>query len=521
MSLSSTITDGLKNKIPGISQEQLKSLTNADSLKSLASSMEQQVAEEFKNLTSSASGALNSSLNQIASSFPDAAKSLFATSDPLSKSLSSYSAELTKGAKETSSKVTSLASDAAQAIAKPVSFVSKPIDTSIQGTDTMAKGTSLKDYKPEQNKEETSILSKATGWAVETSSDVAKAIKDITGDLSEKISGVVSEKKELLSGSLGDVIGPATSEVKDFAGSLMGGVKSATSTVFGGEGIIGSAIEYGKELSDDCLDLLPKSAQTWIKKKSTSAITDAATEILGGKLSTVNSLMNMLPGISSSDSMLEKVLKLGDGTVYSKFTDLEGIPIPGLGNNSSEDINTLYQAASSICKNVKAPNLINNRDNKDLFDILCLIASEKGLTSLLKQLSECAAGQNTYLDQRTVKLLSGVTSTLAKDGNADSYKGVLDIVGISNIKNPVSDLLKLTANASDSKENKSALDSVFDSFKLSTDDIIADTNAIVNSISAEKVVMGSASSDKFLVSDNLSLPEIGLTKSLFNYSATA
>lgn len=463
--LQKVLSEGLANS--GVDPSKISSMMNTDTLTSTMGNLQQMASDQLKSLQGKADSLFGASIDSIASSFPDAAKQLFSQVNPQAGMLGSLG-DLTKGPKETDDKLQSLASDSAEAIASPVSFVTKPINDAIKGIDTQSKGMGVKDLLSGMDSFDISNISKSVGFNITSSSDMSKAISSVTNSLSGQIRDIPSMMSSL-SSSIG---APITSSLKDFQGGLMSGIKEIASSVSSSTGL-GELLSAGSNLTGSALSILPPSVRSAISYSADSFLINSAQSILGDKMGSYANILGMLTGTSLQGSLFNNLLSLGDSSGYPMQTDQYGKPLFGsVGNNSSNDINALYKAAMTICSGINNPTYMNYRQNKDLYDILMMMAASMGLTDLMRQLQNCAGGQASYYDSRTTSLLQGSTRSVATQGNPYAYAALQDILGPSNVRNPKQDVIILNANMKGTPSNIQAYNGVLSGYGYTSSDLL-------------------------------------------------
>lgn len=490
--LQQSLTSGIQNAIPGVDAEKLSSMLNSNSIASTLGNLEKEAQNALKSIQGQATALLGSSLDSIAGTFPDAAKQLFTQLNPDTTKLASIVQDITKGPKEVDAKLESLASDSASAIANPVAFISKPVNDAIKGVDTMTQGSGIKDLMSGMDSLDISNLSKSVGFNITSSSDITKAISSVTNGLASQVKSIPDTLGSLKS----SVLAPITSTVKSFEGSLMSGIKSTLGSIDSSTGL-SSIISAGKNLANSAIGVLPTSLQSYVSSKSNSFISSTAEKLLGDSLGSFNNILGAIPGVSSADSLLTKLLSLGDSSGYSSLTDKSGKPLTSsLGNNSSATLDVLYAAAKTICAGVEQPSTLNYRYNKDLYDVLLQLASELGISDLIKQLEKCAGGEAAYFDSRSLKLLQSATRTAAQSGDVNTYSTLQQTIGAQNVIGAKQDAIILNTNMSGTSENVETYNQVIERFGYTAFSLLTKQTLGKNVISGSLTALMSASNTK-------------------------
>ena len=202
--------------------------------KATATKAVQNTVNQANKLLNSASGTMNnvfgSSLSSLAKTFPTIS-SIFGNAKGDSSILSLIGGDVIKGTLETNHKLQSLLSSASAAIASPVSFLSRTINDVIKSASTLASGTGLK-LLSGIGSSALNYVSKAVGFAINTATDLSKAVNTITSSVSGLISGVTSGISGFL-GGIGNAVSSVLNGIGGFVSSLIGGI--ASSLNFGGD----------------------------------------------------------------------------------------------------------------------------------------------------------------------------------------------------------------------------------------------------------------------------------------------
>ena len=451
--LRDSLSAGIKKVAPNVDAAQLSSLLSDGNLSQTLANMTASARKQANALLSQGTSLLSSSLSGIASSFPDAATQLFTKVNLDTGSLTDIASDVLKGPKETNTKIKSLASDAAAALAQPVSFISKPVTDTIKGTDTMTQGAGLQNLLSDMTSLDISNISKATGIDISNSSDLSSIITNVTNELASNIRDIPGTLKEMSS----SVLEPIVSTSKDFVGNLVSGINnSLNSGLSSVSSVVSSVIDGTQNLTSSVIELLPESIQSYVSTNTSDFLTSTANKLLGDDLSSLNNILNLLPGISGVDDLFDKLLGLGGSSSYSSITDSSGGDLTALfGDNDQNVIQQIYEVAKTICPGINDYDTYNYRFNKDLYDILLELASELGLTDLIDQLKKCAGGEAELFDSRSIKVLQAAAHTAAANGDVYTYSAVQRNIGTENLVDMEPDIIRLTANMATDEEKLS------------------------------------------------------------------
>lgn len=502
--LDTVLLEGLKKS--GVPQEKIqKVLQNPSNVQSLINT------SKLNEIQSQASQAINASLSSLTSNLSSFG-SLF-SSNPLTGILTSTKGDAAKGPKEADSKIKSLASDASAAIATPVAFISKPIADTIKGIDTLSQGTGLKDYLSSMNSTELSNLAKSIGSPITSSDGVLNSIIQTTNSLADTFKQI----PDSLSSMKNAVLAPIASTIDSFTGTLKSGIGNLLTSVSGSTGL-SDLISAGSNLTNSVLSLLPNSLSKYIQASSTAFLESTLNSLVGNKLDSFNHILSLLSGNFSSETLLSKLLGLGDSSNYPNT-------ITSSTNNSSTSAsitNSLYGAAKTICAKVSTPRSTSFQINKDLYDLLMDMAADFGLSDLIRQLANCTSAFDDitgksrrspeedvrpYMDERTVMLLQSKTRSIAMRGDTETYKTVQDVITVPQIKELKKDMIVLTANMQATDKNITNYDAILAQNLLTKESLIYADDIATNKVINGPVTAAMCATDTTIV-DSVLTPEV-------------
>ena len=494
MSLVDNISAGLKSQ--GISTDKIQEVLGSTSFASSLTNTATSLMKEVQSALTSSDNMLTASLSSIASSFPDAATSIFGNINTDALSLSNITSTVTQGAREVDSKLQSLASNSAEAIAQPVAFVTKTVQDTISGVSTMTQRSGIIDLTAGMDSLELSNISKATGIDIKDSSDLTSAIKSVTSE----IATAISEAPSNLSSLVQSVTEPITSTIENYSSSLMNGLDaSVNNSILGSvSDTVSSVITGGEAIDDAVLDTLPSPVNTWLSKTSDNFINETATKLLGDNQKIANYILNKFSSASDSDNILQKVINLGDSSSYPQVTDEAGGSLSALlGNGDQNQIKEMYNIAKELCPNItNTTSTVNYRYNKDLYDVMLQLATELGMTDLINQLKRCQAqieslntrssrnpeDNSPYWDERSVKILQTATTDVVYRGDIDTYRCIQENIGSSQLCNTEEEIkilvTNLNLNVSDETEvtrRKELYNNIISDLGYTTEQLVTET----------------------------------------------
>lgn len=495
MDMKKFLADGLKEKVPGISPDQLtKSLTDAN-LEKMMNVGKNALNDKITSLQSSAASVLsaNSALD-VAKSFPDPQSIFNNILNTDATALNSIKSDIDNVKKEVQSKIKTLASDSAEAIAKPVSFVTKPVTDTIKGADTNPLGNIQDNLLGSGLTDSLANLSKVTNTPINSIGDATSSITNVANSFTNNIHNSIGDFSGGITGAIGNTIGGIDN-------ALMGSITGTLDTIKDITGI-DKIVSAGRELTNSALSVLPGPLAEYISAGSHNFINDTMHELLGDKLGSVNYILEHLSGLGADASIIDKVLNLGNGSIYSALTN-GGRPVDSIfGNNSSSFVMALYRAAQLLCGDIVIPDALTDyRHNKDLHDVLIQIATDAGLKDLVEQLKKCKEEETSYFDDRTVTVLQNRLPDVSYRGDTNMYKTVQEVLGPSYVSNSENDIMKLIANMKDDKTNIDNVKAIMKSAKVSTDDLIKTKTYLGDDVevySGKKVVVLTASGTGFV-----------------------
>lgn len=389
--------------------------------------------------TSNVSG-IADSLTKTASAFTKDASAVLKDSK-----MGSIADIVAKGSSESLSKIQSLAGDSSAALAQPVSFVTKSIKETIGVASTPSDIAGIVDLSNLSiSTDMLSTLSARTGIEnLNSGGSISSALKSMAGSISGNMSSAMSAFQGL---NVSSMFSSVTSGVSGMASKLTSSVAS-----------------FSKNALSGALGMLPTSVTSFFNNSTTdltSQLTDSA--------SFLSSKLPFMDGIT--DKLFDLNSLLPTGLNYPSRSDANGNAIPGMSPNSNvsnNDIDGLYSLARSLCSGVGFSGLFNYRNNKDLYDMLLLLAGTLGLNALLNQLLNC----NNYFDQRSSMVLKKkVKDASVYNGDPYTYDTVATTLSPVDMVDALSDLRFLNANMS-LAEDKAGKIAAYDSaaHRLSVD----------------------------------------------------
>lgn len=403
------------------------------------------INQTVSSVASDAGNLLKGGVSSLTSSVSDFANSVFGKTANESKALTNRPQSQNKGEQETNSKVKSLASDSAEAISKPVAYVTKSVNDVVTGASTLSQGNGVKNGINSMSATAKNNLSQATGTNVNSDSALTSAIKSVTDSFSSAVksgTSAINSMKE-------NIISPTVSTIKESVSSFTNGIKSTIGDIGDALDISGTT-EALKDLNKTVLDTLPDPVAKFISSKEDDFINKTVNKVTHGKMEQISNILSALNGVSSDDVVNSTLGLLSNK--YPTITDSEGGDVTKLAGNQSMDITErLFSAAQGICNiNSLNPTYLNYNDNKTLYDTLLDLAGQYGITKLIEDLSQCGKDSSAhYFDQQSIDTLRNVCKTATESGDAYTYRSAQKAAGKSNINTDAEDLIKLNANMVD------------------------------------------------------------------------
>lgn len=500
-SLSDSLTESLKDA--GVSSEEAYKTASE-----YASSFTDSVSDTLTEISNSATDLASASVANMSSAAKSAASKLFGSSDnKTSAALSTAKADV--GTAETDSKIKSISSDNNTAIAETVAFVTKPVTETVQSAKS-AETSTTKEEVPTTGQ----IAAEAKKLKDEGTTDgsFSGTINAISDDLSSKIKEASTWYNET-SGGITSTIGEYASTAES---TIKGAIDDTLEFASPVTGTLSSAITAGQTLTKNVLDRLPGPVSKYISSAASNFVQDTTKSILGDKLSSVQNIAKLIPGVTDTSSIWSIVQGLGGK--YSKVIDsLTGKDLSkSMGTANSSAADKLYAAANTICNNINKPSTYNYSQNKDLFDTLLQVATDLGLTDLVTQLSKCSNGENSYFDNRSKELLKSMTRTVAKTGNNTNYQTLVKVIGPANVSDAMTDIAVLAANTSksDAKEDASTWSDTVEMLGYKPSSVVLSSTAVGDAYNGTTVALMSASNntivDSVMSSEDRSLVQAAM-----------
>ena len=504
--LQESITSQVNSKL-GLASD---SSTVSKSLQSVTDSISSPSNKLNQTVTSAASDAgnlLKGGVGSLTSSVSDFANSVFGKTTNASQALANRSQSQDKGEQETNSKIKSLASDSAEAISKPVAYVTKSVDDVVTGASTLSQGNGVKDGISSMSETAKNNLSKATGTDINSDSALTSAIKSVTNGFSSAVKGGSDAIKSMKE----KIVSPTVSTIKDSVSSFTDGIKETVGSI-GDTLDIGGTASALKDLNKTVLDTLPSPVADMISSKEDDFINKTVNDVTQGKMDQISNILSALNGVKSDDVLNSTLGVLSNK--YPNITDSEGLDVTKLtGNQSMDVVERLFSAAQGIC-NIKSLNdtYLNYSDNKTLYDALLDLAGQYGITQLIDDLSQCGKNSSAhYFDQQSIDTLRNVCKTATENGDPFTYRSAQNAAGKSNINTDAEDLIKLNANmVDDGYDNTEAYNEILKDAGTSVQQLITANTVGDNTIlDSTKVTVMCASNnsivDNAISTDNRTL----------------
>ena len=515
--LQESITSQVNSKL-GLASNSSTVSKSLQSVTDSISSPSNKLNQTVSSAASDAGNLLKGGVGSLTSSVSDFANSVFGKTTNASQALANRSQSQDKGEQETNSKIKSLASDSAEAISKPVAYVTKSVDDVVTGASTLSQGNGVKDGISSMSETAKNNLSKATGTDINSDSALTSAIKSVTNGFSSAVKGgsdAINSMKE-------KVVSPTVSTIKDSVSSFTDGIKETVGSV-GDTLDIGGTASALKDLNKTVLDTLPSPVADMISSKEDDFINKTVDSVTQGKMDQISNILSALNGVKSDDVLNSTLGVLSNK--YPNITDSEGLDVTKLtGNQSMDVVERLFSAAQGIC-NIKSLNdtYLNYSDNKTLYDALLDLAGQYGITQLIDDLSQCGKNSSAhYFDQQSIDTLRNVCKTATENGDPFTYRSAQNAAGKSNINTDAEDLIKLNANmVDDGYDNTNAYNEILKDAGTSVQQLITANKVGDNTIlDSTKVTVMCASNnsivDNAISTDNRTL--IQQSRVLYNQS---
>ena len=360
------------------------------------SSLTNAASSALKSFANSANGVSSSSLSKLASTLTSTNKFFTTTVNKLTSTLTSHINEATKGLKEANNKIQSLASDAAAALAAPVAFISKPVTDVIKGIDSLTKGTGLKNFLNGLSSGALSDLSKVVNQAIRTSDDVLNAITKITNDLSAvfKFNDSTGHLDLYNYTDPANLIEEDSSTEQEFHSSLTPDTRNLLTQNFNSSNdTTATNLRYTDVDIAQLSASLPEYLRKNIKNTQPSYLNYEAQDTVSDMTKSYSSIMSALAGSGLDDeTILNKLMEVYSSTSktdYKRYiSDTSGNT---LGTASTNILSSFYNAAQTICPDIKSRYVNDFNLSKDLYDLLMALSLDYGITDLIDQLKNCIA----------------------------------------------------------------------------------------------------------------------------------
>ena len=404
------------------------------------SSLTNAASSALKSFANSANGVSSSSLSKLASTLTSTNKFFTTTVNKLTSTLTSHINEATKGLKEANNKIQSLASDAAAALAAPVAFISKPVTDVIKGIDSLTKGTGLKNFLNGLSSGALSDLSKVVNQAIRTSDDVLNAITKITNDLSAvfKFNDSTGHLDLYNYTDPANLIEEDSSTEQEFHSSLTPDTRNLLTQNFNSNNdTTATNLRYTDVDIAQLSASLPEYLRKYIKKTQPSYLSDEAQDTVSDMTKSYSSIMSTLAGSGLDDeTILNKLMEVYSSTSktdYKRYiSDTSGNT---LGTASTNILSSFYNAAQTICPDIKSRYVNDFNLSKDLYDLLMALSLDYGITDLIDQLKNCIASSKHAISSTQSAFDAIIKAAEAVPKSSISPLSVSNAIAISDVSN--------------------------------------------------------------------------------------
>ena len=432
---------------------------------------------QITDLAASAKSALGGSISSITDSISKISDNIGNISLD-GGSLSELADGTFKGLEETKSKIKSLASDAGEAIAKPVAYISKAKDDVLKGNDDSIFGkigetigeakegignlaSSVATIASKTKKSISEVVSTVKtniDTVKQTADNVKSAVNEVTTNLKN---GIEQAKREIESVKR-EVIEPVVStvdkvksDIKKGADNILGYVEDTANTYKK------EFLDFGADIQgmvQDVSKYVPSKYKDKIAKYDKNFAEEFLNKHVNDSLDTVSEIRNTIAHNKFDDKLTSFIQKVSMRD-YPTVTDGRGKPLRGYGNSSFKKIADTHKAAANLCPGAKLDekNVVDYKTNKNVFDVYMQVVVDSGMAELADILYNCPETKK-YVDKNTDKLMVEAYPTAAKKGDASTCLTIARNVGSSNIPNP--DPVTILANSDYSDETCSDIEKI-------------------------------------------------------------
>lgn len=405
------------------------------------SSLTNAASSALKSFANSANGVSSSSLSKLASTLTSTNKFFTTTVNKLTSTLTSHINEATKGLKEANNKIQSLASDAAAALAAPVAFISKPVTDVIKGIDSLTKGTGLKNFLNGLSSGALSDLSKVVNQAIRTSDDVLNAITKITNDLSTafKFNDSTGHLDLYNYTDPANLIEEDSSTEQEFHSSLTPDTRNLLTQNFNSSNdATATNLRYTDVDIAQLSASLPEYLRKYIKKTQSSYLSDEAQDTVSDMTKSYSSIMSTLADSGLDDeTILNKLMEVYSSTSKTDYKRYISSDTSGsnLGTASTDILSSFYNAAQTICPDIKSRYVNDFNLSKDLYDLLMSLSLDYGITDLIDQLKNCIASSKHAISSTQSAFDAIIKAAEAVPKSSISPLSVSKAIAISDVSN--------------------------------------------------------------------------------------
>lgn len=468
-------------------------------------------------LISKASSLASASIESVISSLPVSSGSFSKITDAM-QAVSSITNIVSGGTSQALSKVKQLIGGSGDALANPISFVTKTLKDTVDGfASSKDLGTSISDAVKVNPKSLSSTASRAGMSSINNASELNSALITISNNVYSGIYTATSIIRATygaaveVNGGLSRIINEGIKSNLSLAGNIRSGINSSVTTKVANTTNNTSLLVQGnasktKNIITTAVQKLPTVVKDTVGYLDTTLIDAQKTQVNNRLTSSISALSSEIDYVSTTADSYNKVLE-NTKTDYPRFTDKAGNAVDTVVNSTSQlsqsNIKKLLKTIQKVCPDITIPAVVNYDEMKALYDVTLDIICKNGMVDALTVM----VANTTYFDNRSITVLKSHLEEVKKTGNLSLYKAIVLAIGAGQIATPETDLKVLIANSILTDAKLAIVDELCTILQISLSNLIAgNTYGEHVAINTDNVTLLAATDTKLL--DNTITPTV-------------
>lgn len=407
-------------------------------------------------LISKAGSLASASIDSVISSLPVSSGSFSKITDALTN-VGSITNIVSGGTSQALSKVKQLMGGAGEALANPISFVTKTLKDTVDGfSSSKDLGSTISDAVKVNPKSLSATASRAGMSSIDNSSQLNSALITITNNVYEGIytaTGSIAATyatAATVTNGLSVLVNEGIRSNLSLANNIRAGInnsvsKSVAKATNNNSLLLKGNTNKAKNIITTAVSTLPSSIKNTVGYLDTELINTQKTQVNARLTAAGNNLSNEIDYVTTTKDSYDKVLAKTT-TDYPRFVDSTGNKVSTIVNDTSQlsqsNIKKLLKTIQKVCPDIQIPSVTNYDEMKALYDVTLDIICKNGMVDALTVM----VANTNYFDTRSIYVLKSHLEEIKKTGNIALYRAIVLAIGAGNIPTPETDLKVLTAN---------------------------------------------------------------------------